>query len=109
MSASRLRVGLFTAFGGLGVTAAFVPAVLPSAEHATDADLSAAVPVLFAGLLVGVLLSGPLLVRRPPRTTLVLGSLLQAAAIVGRAIHLAAAGVELVEEICDGRFRHRLV
>lgn len=86
MTAGRLRVGLFTAFGGLGVTAAFIPAVLPSAERATGSDLSAAVPALFAGLLVGVLLSGPLLVRRPPRTTLVLGSSLQAAAVVGVAL-----------------------
>ncbi|MBP3976618.1 sugar MFS transporter [Microbacterium sp. BLY] len=86
MAARRLRVGLFAAFGGLGVTAAFVPAVLPSAERATGADLSAAVPVLFAGLLAGVLLSGPLLVRRPPRTTLVVGSLLQAVAVVGVAL-----------------------
>ncbi len=46
------------------------------------ADLSAAVPALFAGLLVGVLASGPLLTRWPPRTALMLGSTLQAAAIV---------------------------
>lgn len=78
----RARAGLFTAFAGLGVTAAFVPAILPSAERAMTADLSAAVPALFAGLLVGVLASGPLLTRWPPRTALMLGSALQAAAVV---------------------------
>lgn len=79
---SRTRVGLFAAFASLGVTASFVPAVLPAAERALSADLSVAVPALFAGLLVGVLLSGPLLVRRPTRFTLILGSALQALAIV---------------------------
>lgn len=78
----RARAGLFTAFAGLGVTAAFVPAILPSAERAMTADLSAAVPALFAGLLVGVLASGPLLTRQPPRNALILGSALQAAAVV---------------------------
>lgn len=83
---SRTRAGLFSAFAGLGVTAAFVPAVLPSAERSIGADLSAAVPALFAGLLVGVLASGPLLTRRPPQTTLMLGSALQAVAIVAVAL-----------------------
>lgn len=78
----RARAGLFTAFAGLGVTAAFLPSILPSAERAMAADLSVAVPALFAGLLAGVLVSGPLLMRRPPRTALVLGSALQAAAVV---------------------------
>lgn len=81
-SGASVRIGLFAAFASLGVTASFVPAVLPAAERAMSADLSAAVPVLFAGLLVGVLLSGPLLVRRPTRFTLILGSGLQALAIV---------------------------
>jgi fucose permease len=95
----RARTGLFSAFAGLGVTAAFVPAILPSAERAIGADLSAAVPALFAGLLVGVLASGPLLTRRPPRTALVLGSALQAAAIIAvamaatPALFIAAAAV----------------
>ncbi|WP_417504503.1 MFS transporter [Microbacterium sp.] len=85
-NAGRARAGLFTAFAGLGVTAAFVPAILPRAEGAIGADLSAAVPALFAGLLVGVLVSGPLLIRRPPQTTLILGSALQAAAIIAVAV-----------------------
>ncbi|AZS42067.1 MULTISPECIES: MFS transporter [Microbacterium] len=80
--ARRARAGLFTAFAGLGVTAAFLPAILPSAERAMAADLSVAVPALFAGLLVGVLVSGPLLMHRPPRSALMFGSALQAAAIV---------------------------
>ncbi|WP_223622718.1 sugar MFS transporter [Microbacterium sp. EST19A] len=85
MTRTRNRTALFAAFASLGVTAAFVPAALPSAERMLSAELSAAVPALFAGLLVGVLLSGPLLVRRPPRVTLILGSALQAAALVAAA------------------------
>jgi len=83
IAASRLRFGLFAAFASLGITAAFIPAVLPSAERALGADLSAAVPSLFAGLLVGVLASGPLLMRFATRSMLILGSLLQAIALVG--------------------------
>lgn len=79
--AARTRAALFAAFASLGVTASFVPAVIPAAERALGADLSIAVPTLFAGLLVGVLLSGPLLVRWPARSTLLLGSALQALAI----------------------------
>lgn len=82
MTPTGNRTALFAAFASLGVTAAFVPAALPSAERMLSAELSAAVPALFAGLLVGVLLSGPLLVRRPPRATLILGSALQAVALI---------------------------
>lgn len=87
MSSSRRHAltGLFAAFASLGVTASFVPAVLPAAERSIGADLSPAVPALFAGLLVGVLLSGPLMLRRPARTTLIVGSALQAAALVAGA------------------------
>ena len=97
--ARRARTDLFTAFAGLGITAAFVPAILPSVERALDADLSTAVPALFAGLLVGVLVSGPLLTRRPPRLALMLGSALQAMALVAvalagtPAVFIAAAAV----------------
>ncbi len=85
MTGTRNRTALFAAFASLGVTAAFVPAVLPAAERMLSAALSTAVPALFAGLLVGVLISGPLLVRRPARTTLILGCALQAVAIVAGA------------------------
>lgn len=81
-SVSRTRIGLFAAFAGLGVTAAFIPAILPSAERGLATTLGAAVPALFAGLLVGVLLSGPLLVHRSWRAALLLGSALQSAAII---------------------------
>lgn len=100
-NAGRARAGLFTAFAGLGVTAAFVPAVLPRAEGAIGADLSAAVPALFAGLLVGVLVSGPLLIRRPPQTTLILGSALQAAAIIAVAV-ASTPGVFIAAAIVAG-------
>lgn len=88
MSSSRRRalIGLFAAFASLGVTASFVPAALPAAERSIGADLSTAVPALFAGLLVGVLLSGPLMLRRPAYTSLIIGSALQAAALATGAL-----------------------
>lgn len=79
---ARLRRGLFAAFASLGTTAATIPAILPAAARALGTDLAAAVPALFGGLLVGVLVSAPLLVRFPARTTLILGSMLQAAALI---------------------------
>jgi fucose permease len=103
----RARAGLFTAFAGLGVTAAFVPAILPSAERAMATDLSTAVPALFAGLLVGVLVSGPLLMRRPPHTALMIGSALQAAAVV--AVAMAASPVVFIAAAAVAGFGFGLV
>lgn len=70
------------AFAGLGVTASFVPAVLPAAGRATAGDLDAAVPALFGGLLAGVLASGPLLRAVPAVRVLQAGGALQALAVV---------------------------
>ena len=70
------------AFAGLGVTASFVPAVLPAAGRATAGDLDAAVPALFGGLLAGVLASGPLLRAVPAARVLQAGGALQALAVV---------------------------
>lgn len=72
------RLPLFLAFGGLGTTAAIVPAMLPEAERTLGAPLSAAVPALFGGLLVGVLLSSLVLSRLGPRAVVVAGSGIQA-------------------------------
>lgn len=100
----RIRVGLFSAFAGLGVTAAFVPALLPAAERDLGAGLSAAVPALFAGLLVGVLASGPLLTGRPPRTTLLLGSAVQAVAVAAAALAPAPAVFLVAATLCGFGF-----
>lgn len=85
MTPRSARTGLFAGFASLGVTAAFVPAMLPAAQQTIGTELSVAVPALFAGLLIGVLASGPLLMRTNARITLMLGSGLQAAAIVAGA------------------------
>jgi hypothetical protein len=53
---------LFVVFAGMGGTAALVPAVLPSLGSALGAPVLEAAPLLFGGLLVGVLAS-PLLAR----------------------------------------------
>ncbi len=48
---------LFVVFGAMGATAALVPAVLPQLGATLHRSVLEAVPVLFGGLLVGVLLS----------------------------------------------------
>ncbi len=53
---------LFVVFAGMGATAALVPAVLPSMGRAVGGPVLEAAPLLFAGLLAGVVLS-PLLAR----------------------------------------------
>lgn len=82
----RTRAALFTAFAGLGVTASFFPAILPAVERVVGGDLSAAIPVLFAGLLVGVLATGPLLAHVSSGAAIVLGSLSQALGILVAAV-----------------------
>ena len=73
------------AFGGLGITASAFPAAIPSLAAQWDvqpARLLPAVPLLFGGLLAGVLATSLV----PPRflqRCLALGGLLQAAALLG--------------------------
>jgi hypothetical protein len=81
---SSNRSALFIAFAGMGATAALVPAVLPLfvSSFGHREQLLQAAPTLFAGLLLGVLLS-PLLSRpRGVATTVRLGAAVQAAALV---------------------------
>jgi len=54
---------LALAFAGMGAHAAVVPAVLPVWSQAAGEGVLAAVPAMFAGLVVGVLASVPLLTR----------------------------------------------
>lgn len=86
MTPRAARAALFAAFASLGVTASFIPAILPAAGRALGSDLSVAIPVLFAGLLAGVLTSGPLLARWSVRSVLLIGSALQVAAIIATAV-----------------------
>jgi hypothetical protein len=82
----RARIGLVAAFAGLGGTAATIPAMLPSLESRLDASVLPAVPLLFAGLLLGVLLSSPLLSWLRVRTVVIAGSALQAGALLWLAV-----------------------
>ncbi len=79
---SRARLGLFAAFAGLGGTAATVPALMPALEQRLGAEVLTAVPVLFAGLLLGVLASAPLLARMRAAIVVVIGAALQAVGLV---------------------------
>ncbi|MET0479942.1 MAG: MFS transporter [Mycetocola sp.] len=90
----RSRVGLFAAFAGMGGTAATIPALIPSLELRLGSAALSAVPALFTGLLIGVLLSAPLLVRFRARTVAALGALVQAASLI--ALTLATAGNAVV-------------
>ena len=97
----RARMGLVAAFAGLGGTAATIPAMLPTLESRLDSSVLSAVPLLFAGLLVGVLLSAPLLVRLDPRTVVIAGAALQAGSLLWLATAPSLAGV-LVIAACAG-------
>jgi fucose permease len=77
--------GLSIAFVGLGATGAVVPSILPSyaAMQPSDSDgVFLAVPLLFAGLLAGVLLAAvtPSLVRLPRMVAL--GAAIQATGLL---------------------------
>jgi fucose permease len=95
------RLGLVAAFAGLGGTAATIPALLPSLEARLDASLLSAISLLFAGLLVGVLLSAPLLERLRARTVVIAGAALQAASLLWLAAANSVAAV-LIVAACAG-------
>jgi fucose permease len=91
---TRSRVGLYAAFAGMGGTAATIPALLPSLEFRLGSVALSAVPALFTGLLLGVLLSAPLLVRLRARTVAALGAGIQAASLI--MLILASSGEAVV-------------
>ncbi len=73
------------AFAGLGVTAAAFPATIPLVAERAGVDpgrLLPAVPLLFGGLLAGMLATSLVPLRRTP-TALTVGGLLQVVALVG--------------------------
>lgn len=76
------------AFAGMGAQAAVVPAVLPVWSQRAGDGVLAAVPAMFAGLVVGVLTSVPLLARLGTGRVLRGSAAAQALALVG----LAAVG-----------------
>lgn len=72
---------LFVSFASMGVTAAVIPATLPVVAQQQGAALQpylAAVPALFFGLLVGVLLNSALAGRRSTQTLTAAGAAVQA-------------------------------
>ncbi|QYH36568.1 sugar MFS transporter [Salinibacterium sp. M195] len=80
------RVALFAAFIGLGATAAAIPAALPAAERSIGGSVLEAVPVLFAGLLIGVVLGGFFMRVLRPEVVLVLGCTLQSGGLIAFAL-----------------------
>lgn len=86
---------LFATFASMGISAATVPATLPSVAVSADAGLDAylpAVPALFSGLLIGVLLSAAVARWISTRTLTAAGAALQSAGFVGLAMSLSAVG-----------------
>lgn len=69
---------MFTAFAGLGGTAAIIPALLPGLVSAGDEKFLAAVPALFGGLLVGVITSAFALTTVDPLRLVGIGAAIQA-------------------------------
>lgn len=74
--------GLFAAFASLGATAAVIPAVLPAAGQAMGSSPLDAIPALFGGLLVGVLLSAPTMRMLRPALVAAAGCLIQAGGLI---------------------------
>lgn len=69
---------MFTAFAGLGGTAAIIPALLPGLVSTGDEKFLAAVPALFGGLLVGVIASAFALPAADPLRLVGIGAAIQA-------------------------------
>jgi fucose permease len=91
MTATRQVRSLAVAFAALGGTAAVIPAVIPAMADTlgtASVALLPAVPVLFFGLLAGVLATPLITIRLPLGTVLIVGALGQAG---GLAIAAAAA------------------
>src|SRR5690606_4305480 len=78
-----------------------IPAMLPTLEARLDASVVSAIPLLFAGLLVGVLLSAPLLMRLKAGTVVITGAALQAGALLWLAAAPSLVGV-LIIAACAG-------
>lgn len=80
----RARVGAYVSFAGLGVTAAAVPAATPSLANSLgvpSADALTAIPALFGGLLVGVVLAPSLALRWHLARIIAFGCVVQAVAL----------------------------
>lgn len=93
---------LFATFAGMGITAAAVPATLPAVAASARSPLEAylpAVPALFSGLMVGVLLNAAAARWMTPRSLTAAGGMVQAVGFLGLAVapstgaYLVAAGV----------------
>jgi hypothetical protein len=95
----RSRIGLYAAFAGLGGTAATIPALLPSLERGLGSTVLSAVPALFTGVLLGVLLSAPMLVRLRARTVAALGAGVQAVSLIALILATSADAVVLVAAV----------
>lgn len=97
----RSLAGLYLAFAGLGATGAVVPAAIPSTAQSLGVPTVAllpAVPALFAGLLVGVVVAPWAAGRFGTGRTVAVAASLQALSLVG----LAAAGATVVFVAASG-------
>lgn len=95
------RLGLVLAFAGLGGTAGAIPALLPDLGTRLGSNMAMVVPLLFAGLCVGVLLSAPMLGRLRVSTVLIAGAALQAGSVLWLAQATTVDSV-LVVAVCAG-------
>ncbi|WP_402843988.1 MFS transporter [Microbacterium sp. GXS0129] len=76
------RTAVYLSFAGLGITTATFPALIP-ARAASDGDLVLlAAPMLFLGLLIGVLVTTAVGARMRPTAMAAIGSVVQATALI---------------------------
>ncbi|WP_433674664.1 MFS transporter [Microbacterium gorillae] len=93
------RAAVYLAFAGLGITTATFPALIPS-RAATDGELVLlAAPMLFFGLLIGVLVTTAIGARLRPTAMAAIGSTVQAAALIAVPIAPGAVGFVIAAAI----------
>lgn len=93
------RTAVYLCFAGLGMTTATFPALIP-ARAAADGDLVLlAAPMLFLGLLIGVLVTTAVGARLRPTAMASIGSVVQAVALVAVPIAPGAAGFVIAAAI----------
>lgn len=96
--------GLYLTFVGLGATGAVIPAALPTMAQIVGVPTAAllpAVPVLFAGLFVGVAVAPVVVCRVGAGRTVAAGALLQALSLAGLAA-AATTGVVITASAIAG-------
>ncbi|MFK4788476.1 MFS transporter [Microbacterium sp. ZW T5_56] len=86
------RAAVYLAFAGLGITTATFPALIPARAAADGEQVLLAAPMLFFGLLIGVLVTTAVGARLRPTRIAGIGSAIQAVALIAILVSPGAIG-----------------